>query len=353
MEKPYWIQPFLESSYQLFANHDPASHLPFDAWGLHPIYGSLWLEKIYDMVIAFNEKGYRIEDHLDKFPNLSSTRFLVLMNTIHYQTSKMDDPKIITTIQDFLVKSIELRSKEDLFAHDKNIEHSNNQVKEIIKNNPLKSSTPEESREIGKILVALASLTHGLYNDWCTDYDYEITGPYHLNDQMILFRSFPDLNPKDVWPEITWDFKNASIITAYKNLDAKIAFVGCHITYTDNTINNLSGYNMQVDGKSLNNLELLKAFREQIMPIAAEQFERYLNMNFEGQKTKFVLQEHYQFKKLFDLVGMDWRPSQKIIEKIKDKELIKDVFPSYEMNMKNYRKAFGGDKLIDSYSKIK
>jgi len=352
MQKPYWIEPFLKSSYQLFANHDPASHLPFDAWGLHPLYNDLWLRKIYEMIQVFKEKGYKIEDHQDLFPNLSSTRFIVLMNTIHYQTSKLNDPKLITTIQDFLVKSIELRSKDDLFAYDKNIECSEAEIEKILDEKKLKNASIEESKEIGKILVALASLTHGLYNDWCTDYDYEITGPYKIGGETVLLRSFPDLRPIDIWPDINWDFENVSIITAYKNLDAKIAFVGCHILYTGNTIENLSRYRVEVDGRRLETLAELKDFRDKVMPIAAAQFEKYLGMDFENQKIKFVEQEHYQLKKLFDLVGVDWKPSSEILNRIKDKDLIRDVFPSYEMSLENYQKVFGGDKLIDAYSKI-
>lgn len=352
MKKPDWIDPFLRSSYQLFVNHDPASHLPFDAWGLLPHYSDLWLDKIYEMILAFEHKGLKIENYLELFPNLSSTRFIILMNTIHYKISKIDNPEMITTIQNFFVKSLELRSKEDLFAYDKNIEYSDDEVREILENRQLKPASQEESREIGKILVALASLTHGLYNDWCTDFDYEISGPYKIDDEMILFRSFPDLNPKDIWPEIDWDFKDISIITTYKDIYAKIAFVGCHIIYTDNTVNNLTRYSVEVDGKKMDNLDKLQDFREKAMPIAAEQFEKYLEMDFEDQKIKFVFQEHYQLKRLFDLVKMDWRPDQKLIDRIKDKTLIEGVFPSYEMTLEQYAESFGGDKLIEAYLKF-
>ncbi|MDO8443938.1 MAG: hypothetical protein Q7S80_00290 [bacterium] len=352
MKKPDWIDPFLRSSYQLFTNHDPASHLPFDAWGLLPHYSDLWLEKIYEMILAFENKDLKIEDCLELFPNLSSTRFIILMDMIHYHLSKVENPEMVTTIQTFFVKSLKLRSKEDLFAYDKNIEYADDEVRKKLENHQLKPASQEESREIGKILVALASLTHGLYNDWCTDFDYEITGPYKIDDEMILLRSFPDLNPKDIWPKIVWDFKDVSIITTYKNIDAKIAFVGCHITYTDNTVNNLTRYNVEVDGKKLDNLDKLRDFREKVMPIAAEQFEKYLGMNFEDQKIKFVFQEHYQLKKLFDLVEMDWRPDRKLLDRIKDKALIEDVFPSYEMTLKHYSGSFGGDKLIEAYSRV-
>ena len=350
MKAPDWIEKLARSSYQLFIHHDPKAHLPFDAWGLHPLYNDLWLKKLYEMVTIFREKDYQVKDYLDYFPNLSSTRFIALMVLIHHQTSKMNNPKLVTTIEDFLVESIKLRAKKDLFAYDANIEYSDAELKKILSERPLNKVSLEESREIGKILVALASLTHGLYNDWCTDFDYEISGPYYLSGKMILVRTFPDIRPIDIWPNISWPYDRVSIITEYKNLKAKIAFVGCHITYSDNVVEKLTGYNLEVDGKVIKGLEKLKKLRDELMPIAASQFEKFMKMDFENQKIKFLYQEHYQFKKLFDLLEIDWKPTKEMIQKIKDKQLLKNIFPSYDLSLEKYKQVFGFNKLIKAYS---
>jgi hypothetical protein len=350
MKTPDWIQPFVESSYQLFIHHDPQSHLPFDAWGLHPYYADLWLKKIYEMIVKFEEKRLRISDHLNYFSNLSSTRFIILNNTIQYQTSGMDNPEMIVKIQDFFINSLKLRAKEDLFALEKNIDLDEKRLNELIKSRPFTKASFEESKELGKILVALASLTHGLYNDWCTDFNYEISGPYYRNNKTILIRSFPDSSPSSIWPEIDWSYNNFSIITEYENLTAKIAFVGCHIVYSDNVIKKLSGYNFRVDEKEIAGLDELKRLREKIMPIAVKQYEKFMGMDFENQKIKYVFQENYQIKMLFDLVGMDWKPSKEILDRIKNKELIKEIFSSYDMTMEKYMEIFGFNKLIRAYN---
>lgn len=352
MSKPDWIDPFIRSGHKLVANHDPSSHLPFNAWRLHPLYNDLFLKKIYQLVTTFEEKGYKISDHLDSFSNLSSTRFIVFMNMVHYQTSGMDDPKLLTTIQDFFVESIKLRAKEDLFAEKKNVQYSDDEINKLISSNNLQEASIDESREIGKILVALGSITHGLYNDWCTDYDYEISGPYYVDDEMILLRSFPDLFPKDIWPEIDWDFREASILTCYKNLDASVGFVGCHIVYNGNAVENLVRYGFVLDGKDISGLQDLKNFRDKVMAIAASQYEKFMAMPWEEQKIKYVWQEHYQFKKLFDLVGLDWRPSPEIIERIKGKALLEDVFPNYNLSIEEFSRVFGADKMIEAYNKL-
>ncbi len=344
-----WIDQYAKSSYQLFANHDPQSHMPFDAWGLHPLYNDLWLEKLHELVNKFNENGYSIKDHLNYFPNLSSTRFLVLMTIIHYQTSKMDDPHLITNVVDFLVESIRLRAKKDLFAIKSNIEFRKKDFENILTKNPLKAASLEESQELGKIFVALASLTHGLYNDWCTDYNYEISGPYKVKGKMILLRSFPDNKPAGIWPDIKWKYKNISIVTEYEKLEAKIAFVGCHITYSDNVVQKLTGYSLKVDDKIIHGLSNLKKLRQDLMEISANQYEEFMNMDFEKQKIKYLEQENYQLKKLFDLVNMDWRPSALMLKRVKDKKLIKNVFPNYHMSLASYKKTFGINNLIKAY----
>ncbi len=349
MKNLNWIQELIESSYVLFANHDPKSHLPFDAWGLHPYYSSLWLEKIYEMICKFEEKGLKIKDCLSYFPNLSSTRFIMLINTIQYQTSKMNNPKLIAKIQDFFVESLMFRAKEDLFSKEKNIDLDDKQLNNLLNERKINIAGKEESKEIGKILAGLASLTHGLYNDWSTDFNYEISGPYIKNNKTILIRSFADLKPIEIWPEINWKFKNISIITEYTDLSAKIAFVGCHILYSANTVEKLTGYNLKIDDKEVNGLEQLKKIREELMSVASLQYEKFMNMDFEGQKIKYVFQEHYQLKKLFELVGMDWKPSSEIISRIKDKQLIENVFPSYEMTIEDYKEDFGFNKLVKAY----
>ena len=352
MKTPDWIQPLAESSYQLFANHDPQSHLPFNAWGLHPLYADLWLQKIHEMIVKFKEKGFKIEDNLDFFSNLSSTRFIALNNIIQYHISDMNDPKMLVEIEDFFVNSLKIRAKEDLFAFDKNIELNEEQLDRMISKRPLVKASIDESKELGKIMVALASLTHGLYNDWCTDFNYEISGPYYKNNRMILIRSFPDSCPKDIWPEIVWSYKDFSIITEYENLTAKVALIGCHIVYSDSIIERLTGYNFQIDGKEISGLENLKKLREELMPIAAGQYEKFMGMDLENQKIKFIWQEHYQLKKLFELVGMDWRPSEEMLDRVRNKELIKDVFPNYKMTLEKYMETFGLNKLIKAYNSL-
>lgn len=347
-----WIEDFAKSSYQLFINHDPQSHLPFNAWGLMPLYNDLWLEKLHELVKKFRKNELQIKDNLNYFPNLSSTRFILLMVIIHYQISKLKNSALIVDVVEFLVESIRLRSGSDLFALSSNTEFSDQQIEKLLKDNVLNDATVEESKELGKILVALASLTHGLYNDWCTDYNYEISGPYKTKDKIMLLRYFPDCNPKEIWPDLSWKFKNVSVITEYANLDANIAFVGCHITYSDNVIEKLERYSLNVDGKIIQNLEELKKLREDLMQIASKQYKKFMTMDFENQKIKFVEQENYQLKKLFELLKMDWRPSEEILERIKNKQLIDDIFPNYQMSLEDYKKTFGINRLIEAYEDL-
>lgn len=350
MEKPFWIEKLIEPAYQLITHHDPKTHLPFLAWGLQPYYSDLWLRKIFDMVRKFKEKGFLVEKNLRFFPTVSSLRLIVLINIFHNQNSKENFPNIIVEVQDFFVKAVIAKTKgNDFFANGTNIELTEEEIENLLKKRPLKATSIDESRELGKILVALASLTHGLYNDFCTDFNYEISGPYYHSEKMILLRSFPESRPKELWPEIDWDFNNFSIITEYKGIKARIELVGCHINYTDNVINHLTAFNFQMDGKEIFGLDELKKLREKLMPIAARQYEILLAMDFEQQKIKYLEQEHYQLKKLFELVGMDWRPNPEILERIKDKKLIEGIMSDYNLSKEQYMEQFGMNKLIKAY----
>lgn len=352
MARPVWIEEFAESSYQLFINHDPAAHLPFDAWGLHPLYNDLWLQKLYELVVELEGKEVKAEKIISCFPNISSTRFNMLMFMIHYQTSGLDKPEIITKIMNFFYDSMKLRCKEDIFATKKNLSLNNQELDCLLEKREINSTSLEESREVGKILVALASLTHGLYNDWCTDFNYEVEGPYYKDGDMILVRLFPNCCPKEIWPELSLNRKNFSIITTYTDMMANISFVGCHITYTANAVEKLRGYSIEVDSKRVSGPEELIKLRNELMPIAAEQFEKFMKMDFEEQKVKYLFQEGYQFAELFKLAGMNWMPSKEMIERVKGKKLIDDVFPSYDMTFDEYKEKFGINKLTKAYELV-
>ena len=66
-------------------------------------------------------------------------------------------------------------------------------------------------------------------------------------------------------------------------------------------------------------------------------------MNFEQLKEMVIMQECYQFKGLFEAVGMDWRPTDEMMERIKGKELIKDQFPLDLIidNIEDYKELLG------------
>ena len=74
--------------------------------------------------------------------------------------------------------------------------------------------------------------------------------------------------------------------------------------------------------------------------------------NFEKLKEKVLLQECYQLHEFFDFLGMEWRPTQEMITRIKNKELCKNLYTYGKLfSFKEYYKEFGINNLKKVYSK--
>lgn len=350
MKEPVWINSLAKVSYSLFKNHDPESHLPVFGFGLYPLYSDLWIEKLFNLVAEFKNRGWSVQDYLEHFPNLSSNRFILLLSILHYKISGMKSPEKFRDIVEFLYSGITLRAKKDVCAECSNIGMNEDDLSALLKSNNIWTPSLTESKEVGKILSALATLVHGLYNDWCTDYSYEISGPYEAEGKLVLIRTFSNLHPSELWPDISWYFKQCSLITMYEDLSANIELVGCHITYSGNTVEKLQGYSLELDGKEIHGESELKKVREMIMPCAVEQYEKMSQMDFESQKIKYLEQEGYQLKNLFDQVDMDWKPSAEMIERVKGVTDLPSPFPDYQMSVPEYLENFGFNELRSIYS---
>ena len=73
-------------------------------------------------------------------------------------------------------------------------------------------------------------------------------------------------------------------------------------------------------------------------------------MKFEELKTKALWQECYQLNELFNSINMDWRPDKQMIERVKNKRLLKNLYPLGEMiDYKTYCDKFGIRELKELY----
>ncbi|MEK6924053.1 MAG: hypothetical protein AABW54_02345, partial [Candidatus Micrarchaeota archaeon] len=302
--RPAWLEEFAKSSYQLWQGHDPQSHLPFNAFGLYSYYERLWIEKMLAAVMRLKEVGRFTADIA--LPNASACRFSFLLTIMHLQNARMTDKRAIKALCNFFRQAIAARMQgEDEFAFSANFTHAPSSVQALLQETAWETAGVEEARLLGKLVVGLATLVHGLYNDWFTDYSYEVSGPYAAaGKHLMLVREFDDLKPVEVWLEAqAFRHKRVSILAEYEGLECKIAFVGCHATFSRSLVDGLVRYAVFADGKQVTGRRALAELAEYFLKTAQEHYANYAAMGIEAQKEKYFLQEAYVFKWLFDAAG--------------------------------------------------
>ncbi len=351
---PKWIDEYGKAIYDSMHHHDVSAHMPFNGWDFYPLFADLIIEKIYSAVKNFKEKGLNVNEITDRLPNHNSMKFK-LVEIIMWLKLTTAEPAKAKAIVDFFIDGIEARKVgAPLFLNNKI--HTYENADQIIEKKKLVNATRELASEIGKITTGCATLVHGLYNDFCTDLSYDVYGPYSAENTygkgtLLLVRSFSDLNPTELWPEHTpFPYKKIEIFSTYKNVEMTPTYVSCQMIYSGSLVDNLTHFQVEVEGKKINSLLELRAVREKLLQTASDLYVEYMNLGFEKQKELWLFQLCYQFKNLFDLVGQDWKPSQEMIDRVKGKELIPNV-TSYEITKEEFYEKLGVTYLKGIYTK--
>lgn len=356
MVVPAWIDDFARSSYQLFYHHDPKSHQVFNVFGLYDYYDKLWIDRLYHTIVKWNKSGASIARIAKHMPNPSSCRFVFITICMHMKNGKITDKEKVRTICDFFYKVIKFKtSGKDVFAYDSNRMHTHREINSLLKKTKWIGGTEDVAREIGKLNVGCGTMVHTLYSDWMTDYSYEIYGPYdvskHFGEKSILLmRDFEDLKP-DYWPsKKKFKYESIRVLTVYRNLTCKIAFVGCHSTYSGSLIPHLSKYALFADGKPIRGFEGLKKLAGHYLLKAQSTFAEYQKLGFEKQKRLYFFQEAYNLKSFFEGVGVEWRPPKAFFEAVKGKALLESPWPNYNLSLEEYCEKFGINNIKRAYS---
>jgi hypothetical protein len=351
---PKWIDGYAKTVYELVRDHDPGAHLPFNGFNFYPLFDKLWIDKIYQAITKFNKLNIPTKEIISFLPTHSSLKFNLLEIIVDLKTSDMDFEKARFMI-DFFIKAIQER------AINKNLWWENNLIREykniikIAEDKKFVKANRDLSLEVAKIVVGCVSLVHGLYNDFCMDFGYDVFGPYNALEKYganssLFVRQLFDLKPIELWPEFNnFPYKKIKIYTIYKNVEIDSHYLGSHLVYKQNLVDNLSHFQMEIEGKLFSSLDELKKIREIIFERAGRHYTEYKNLGFEKQKSIWLWQLCYQFKEFFNRLGLDWKPSEEIISAVKNKELV-DNISNYNTSYKVFREKFGINYLKNIYS---
>ncbi len=351
-KKTSWIDDYAKAVKDFTYDHDPNSHQPFDAFYFYPYYFDLWLDKIYRAIVLIKSNGINDKEIFSKIPSPSSLRFVFY--TIVNMTAYLKYPKTKSrVIIDFFFKCLSSQSKDNnVFHQERILLRSNAELKKILTGTK-KIKTKSEQQLISRLIGTLLMYNHILYNDYSTDYGCWIEGPYKVGNRIILIRNYPDLSPKNLWPELENQFlKDKKIITVYKNIPIKMQYMSSHLVAKNNYQNNLIAYQIFSNGKPLNDLSSLDQLIKDIAKTTSQLYEKVRKKNMTEIKELFLRQQGYELKWLFDLAGLDWRPGNKRLKRAQKSRVRRKITPaSKPKTQEEYESHIGIDFLRKLFQK--
>jgi|GEM_PF-3186017 len=347
-----WIDDYSEAVKNFtFGDHDETSHLPFNAFSFYPLYFDLWLDKIYLAIIQLEERGVgdiKIHRSLPDYACLKYI-FYTLVNMAAYYN--YDDKKAIK-IFDFFIKNMSsLTNYGNLFNEKSNLIKTEAEINEIIQN--LTETDDAQRKLIARLSGSLAMYSHALYNDYSTEFGYNIEGPYRIGDKVLLIKNYPDLKPTKLWKELEeTELKNIKIYGLYGDKNIKMRFVSTHILAKENYQKTLEKHLVFLNGKVVNDLDELKNATEEIALNASKIYLKTKSLSFENVKLKFLEQQAYELKDFMILSRLDWKPDKSFKLAIKNKKLVEEFIKlPYPKNQREYEDYIGVSYLKRIYDK--
>lgn len=335
---------------------DPKTALPFWDYDFGPIYGDLWIKKMLKACHLAKDKGLTPKQIAGFFQNIAVPRKELIYSLVDLKVGKIPKEERMFFVN-FWWDVVKEMSVEDCMVERSNIIHTPEQIEQFLKNLFWEKSDLPKARQIGNLAMNLNSLAYGLYTDIFAHNSMENFGAYDVskyfgNKHILVIKQWVNLRPVELFPEFKdFPFDKLNIFAIYKDIGYTVD-IYTHQIYSGNAAQNLVKYCVLIENeKTLNNVTELKNLNNFLGKLATEHYLKMQQRGFEEAKKNWVLARNYQFKDFFKAVGIEWR-DQNILDRIKDKQLIKTNFWNFEKYPKNVLFAFWKqcfDPRLDTY----
>ncbi len=344
----HWIKQFTKGTFGLFAGQVIEGFQPLDFYHFFPLWYDLWIRRIAEVIrkLDLENKSFQEVKHLLPTPsNIRAIMFKIIPTYQGYQEKNIEDVRLVTN---FFARMLLESCPNDPFAISSNPLHTREQANQIVKNIKWADADVPKARSIGQLITAAGSLVHGLYNDMVTDFGWDVYGPYTValdgDEFSFLIRHFPNLSPKELWPnEYLSSAKELLICAVYEGVEWEISGVGCHtISKSGIPVQGMRRFAVTVDGKYLS-IDEIQSLVNELSQKAEAVYREIRKIDFEHLKSKVMLQECYQLKIMFDSAGIDWQPTEEMKNRIREKALLDGILPRGKMmtDIDEYKELFG------------
>ncbi len=325
-----WIDQVLKSYGNAIAASDSAGWQPFDYFGIWPYYAQLWMDRLWTAYEKAQEKKLEPNDLTKCFLGPLFLR-QELVNVMFYSKSCGYDKEKTTKLLNWLNSILIVKCSEDPYGFNSTKILSGEDVAYLLKMFPLRPVDEKEGKEVGKLIHACEELAWSYFFDWNYWQCFEVYGPYELpNNRKMMLRAFTDFAPSEVWPTATgFEPSTVYIYTIYQATDVKLDYWS-HVITQDNLPEKMTNLMIIKHGKILDTFDEMVELRKQMEIAAVMQGKRFKDLSFEEQKAKEIETHCYVYRDLFTKLELDWRPTNTMLESVKNKPPLAYKTPEFK-----------------------
>lgn len=337
---PPWVDEYTKAVHQAFSNMLPATWGPVDVITLVSYLNGSFVRKVHRAVTALKREGVLPAQAARTFSNPSTFRVTLWYLLQDYAGAIPKPSGELREVLDYLAAALQSWVKEDLFALEKNIVHSSQEVTELMQHIRWQPGDPPVARELGRLYNSLAALAFALYRDFFPQEAHEIYGPYDVSPQgglntILIVKHFPKIKPTELWPHTqNFQYEEVRIYQVFRQVKFKCEFIGMHSIYEGDLINGLIQYAVLANGQPVRGLEEIRQLKSYFETLATEQSQIYNDMSHAELVAKVLEWLCYEFVGMFAMAGLDWRPTEEMKDAVAGKEIADrfeaDEFPPFE-----------------------
>lgn len=337
---PKWIDEYTKAIHQAFSNMLPCGWGPINVIEVVSCLNGSLVAKVYEAIVKLKGKGVQAAEVAQTFSNPSTFRTAIWYLSQDYAGADPKPKQQAREVLDFLVEALQSWVKEDLFAMEKNVAHSQEEIDQILEETKWQGGNPKDARELGKLYNSVASLAFALYRDFFPQEAHEIYGPYDVSSMfgdntILVMKHFPKIKPTELWPQVAdFQYEDVKILQVFRNVKFQCEVIGMHSIYEGDLMNGLVKYAVVANGKPIAELEDIKELNHHFEQLATEQSQMYDDMSHDELVNKALEWLCYQFVNMFKLAKMDWRPTEQMQRAVKGKKIShrheEEEFPSYD-----------------------
>ncbi len=344
-----WLDDWLDSYAAAISASDAAAWMPFDWSLLRPYYSDLFLEKL-------SEARKRARASPDAQRRAQESFYGPLMLQLLLQSTLFDLKATRRTRDADALETLnwvhELFYDATLADHYNSrsvVRHSPAQVAEIMESTEWSEGSEDSGRNVGRLVNSCAELGWALYSDYYYSAWCHVYGPYALTrNRCLLIRFFPNFDAGAVWPSLEGFVpRSVEIRTVYEAAGIELD-LWSHLKLKTKTplVKAMREYAVRADGKTLGDAEI-KSLHEKLGEAAARHYAFFKTLDFEEQKKKLVWLEAFALSRLFEAVGMEWRPDARVLERIAGKPLLDEEAFYADFDKAKAKRAESWKRFLD------